>query len=252
MQCNFEYFHKKYTFQANEPLDISLPLKNGTNNVNCYFAEEVRFETIRQGNFVGSVREGGSVNYQKITFTPHGNGTHTECIGHISNDAQHTITNCLKKFLFFAELVSIEPKQVGEDKIILLDDLQAKIKHRNLEALIIRTLPNLDSKKNYQYSNTNPPYLEAKIADFLIDLGVKHLLVDLPSVDKEIDEGALKMHKSFWQFPTNERKDCTITELIFIENTILDGVYLLNLQVANFDTDASPSRPLIFALNLST
>jgi hypothetical protein len=42
--------------------------------------------------------------------------------------------------------------------------------------------------------------------------------------------------------------DCTITELIFVPNTAMDGLYLLNLQVAAFENDAAPSRPVIFAL----
>jgi hypothetical protein len=42
--------------------------------------------------------------------------------------------------------------------------------------------------------------------------------------------------------------DCTITELAFVPDDVKDGLYLLNLQVAPFDNDAAPSRPLLFRL----
>ena len=41
----------------------------------------------------------------------------------------------------------------------------------------------------------------------------------------------------------------TITEMIFVDNHIEDGSYLLNLQIPAFVSDAAPSRPIIFKLN---
>ena len=70
---------KNYWADLQQPVDISLPLKEGAENPNCYWAEPVKFETIVADNFIGSVQRGGPVNYQKLTLTPHGNGTHTEC-----------------------------------------------------------------------------------------------------------------------------------------------------------------------------
>jgi kynurenine formamidase len=250
MFSNFQFIHKNqaYQFNPNEPLDISLAIKEGNENPNCYYAESPHFETIRAGDFVGSVAEGGSVNYQKISLTPHGNGTHTECYGHISSDKSATIYHCLTKFWFMAEVVSLSPQNFGSDLIIRLNDLQGKLK-TSPEALIIRTLPNGETKKIRQYSGTNPPYLEPSIGAFLAEAGVKHLLVDLPSVDKEVDGGKLAVHRGFWQFPEKPRKDCTITELIFVNNQIPDGVYLLNLQIISLLMDASPSKPILYKLS---
>jgi hypothetical protein len=79
-------------------------------------------------------------------------------------------------------------------------------------------------------------------------------LIDLPSVDREEDEGKLLAHKAFWNVKDvntlNEdaRKNCTITEMIFVENEIQDGSYLLNLQIASFENDASPSKPLLYKI----
>jgi len=70
----------------------------------------------------------------------------------------------------------------------------------------------------------------------------------LPSVDKEKDNGALAAHKGFWNFNGELRNEATITEFIFVDNAIEDGSYFLNLQVAPFENDASPSRPVLYKI----
>lgn len=75
---------------------------------------------------------------------------------------------------------------------------------------------------------------------------IAHLLIDLPSVDREKDDGKLAFHHGFWQVPDNPQFHKTITEFIFIPDIVVDGLYLLNLQVAPFQNDAAPSRPVIF------
>lgn len=247
IQLTFD--NKRYRANLSAPFDISLPLKEGGNNPNCYWAEPVKFETISAGNFIGSVREGGNVNYQKIIFAPHGNGTHTECFGHLSADEAATINKSLTNFHFTAEVISVSPEKLPNgDLCVTLDQVKRKIKHSQAEALVIRTLPNTDSKKTQQYSGTNPPYLEAALTEHLAKIGLKHLLVDLPSLDREADEGKLLAHRAFWGFNQNIRKEATITELIFIDNSIPDDLFLLNLQISSFEMDASPSKPILYKL----
>lgn len=255
MQAIFQYQGQNYSFDTDKPLDISLPLKAGKDNPNCYYAEPVQYETISAGTFVGSVARGGSCNYQKVTFTPHGNGTHTECYGHISADPEATVFQCLKTFWFFAQVISCLPAhvQVGKDnfdEVITVEHINSTITLPT-EALIIRTLPNETAKKNKQYTATNPPYLSEAVGKFLADNGIKHLLLDLPSVDKEVDGGKLLTHHAFWQYPHHTRKDCTITELVYVPDSVPDGFYLLNLQVPSFELDAVPSKPVLYSLSKS-
>ncbi len=248
MTAQILFNNRSYTAALNNPLDISLPVKSGNQNPNCYWAEVVAMETIRSGNFVGSVKEGGSVNYQKLTVTPHGNGTHTECYGHISSDGA-TINQCLTEFHFITEVISVTPeKNDSGDFVITRNALSEKIKNQNVQAIVARTIPNTDQKRMANYSGTNPPYLDHEAATYLVELGVNHVLLDLPSVDREQDGGKLLAHKAFWQFPQNIRKTSTITELIFVENTITDGLYLLNLQIASLEMDASLSKPVLYKL----
>ena len=77
---------------------------------------------------------------------------------------------------------------------------------------------------------------------------MRHLLLDLPSVDPEHDGGALAAHKAFWGLPDRPRHGATITELIAVPDTAEDGLYLLNLQTAALENDASPSRPILIKL----
>lgn len=249
MIINLSFKGIKYKADPSFPLDISIPLNTGEHNPECYFAPPVQFNTIRSGDFIGSVKEGGSVNYQTLKITPHGNGTHTECYGHITSSGA-TINKSLVQFLFTSELISVSPvKLANGDEIITKENLLKARHHTGTEALIVRTLPNEKEKLNRKYSGTNPPYFEAEALKWLSDQGVEHLLTDLPSVDREQDQGKLLGHKAFWRLENAKpRKNATITELIFVDKTIHDGLYLLNIQIAPLETDASPSKPIIYKM----
>ncbi len=248
MNAHLHFHEKKYTVNFSNPYDISIPIQDGILNPTCYGADPIAFETIRAENFVGSVREGGVVNHKKIHLSPHGNGTHTECYGHIVDSAD-TINTCLTDFHFVAELITVAPKPTATgDLIITLDALQEKIQKEIPEALVVRTLPNSNEKKTKNYTGTNPPYFEKEALAWMAQSGIKHLLTDLPSVDKEIDGGILAAHHAFWDTAGMLRKNATITELVFIDTKIEDGRYLLNLQIISLQLDASPSKPILYKL----
>ncbi len=249
MKTTIQKNGKTYQTDLSRPLDISIPLKSGENNVSAWYVDPVKIEPVRTEQFTGSVAEGGSVNFRNISFNPHGNGTHTECVGHISKEV-YSINQCLKQFFFIAELISVEAeKQNNGDEVITKEKVSSLRKHFTAEALILRTLPNDKSKLGKQYSNTNPPFIEAKAMTELINSGIKHFLIDLPSVDKEVDGGTLEAHHAFWEYPGNTNLERTITELVFVPDSIPDGLYLLNLQIASFENDASPSKPVLYAIS---
>lgn len=231
-----------YRARMDEGTCISLPLRDGEENPACYYAAPPLFETIREGSFIGSVKAGGTVNHQKLHLSPHGNGTHTECYGHISSDAQ-SIHESLQESLSLCHLLSLRPRAVPNGQALLLEDFLMGIKGNPLtEAIALRTLPNDESKKTRNYSGSHPPFMEPKLCTYLAEHGIKHLLVDLPSLDPEVDGGALAAHKAFWHYPTEPRKGATVTELIYVPHSLPDGLYLLHLQIAPLMTDASPSR----------
>lgn len=236
---------KNYTIDFSKPLDISIPLVGNSSNVNAWYVDAPKITPHVDGNFVGKVSDGASVNFNTISFNPHAHGTHTECVGHITEEF-YSINQHLKQFFFLAEVITIAPEKQGDDFIISKKQMQYALGNKKREAIVIRTLPNTKEKLSRQYSNTNPPYLCKDAAALLVKKGIAHLLIDLPSVDKEKDDGALVAHKTFWNVGGELRTNATITEFIYVENTIEDGTYFLNLQVAPFENDASPSRPVLY------
>lgn len=236
---------KKVEVDLSKGIDISIAI-DPESGVNAFHISRAKFEPIRVGSFVGSVKEGGSANCENLFINAHGNGTHTECIGHISKE-RVCINDCLNDFFFFTQLISVNPKQIENgDYIIDLDSISHYEKMNDCEAIIIRSLPNDSNKLNANYSGQNPTYLSAELCKHLRKIGIKHLLIDLPSVDREEDAGALAAHKAYWDFSGAFRKDMTITELVYVPSEVSDGVYFLNLQIASLMTDASPSKPVLF------
>ena len=246
------FLHGNNTFETDLsfPIDLSIPLRDGMENPNCFWAPAVEFSPVVAGDFTGSTAQGGVVNFFNVRVNPHGNGTHTECVGHISRE-RHVLRECLRDYHFMAKLVSVYPRKTEDgDRVIFREQLEELLEEKNINALIIRTLPNDDLKMRTNYSGSNPPYLHHEAVSFLVEMGIEHLLLDLPSVDREEDGGALLAHRAFWQYPQATRKHCTITEMIYVPNEVKDGLYLLNLQTASFDLDVSPSKPVVFKAGL--
>lgn len=236
---------KKAQIDLSKPIDLSIPLRASKENVNAWYVDQPQIEPVKDSGWVASVKEGACINFNNIFFNPHAHGTHTECVGHISKENQ-SINQCLKQFFFHAELITVAPEKRGDDMVISKKQLQFAIGNKKREAIIIRTIPNTNDKLNRQYSHTNPPYLLEDAAVYLRQKGVKHLLIDLPSIDKEKDDCQLLAHNAFWNTKEKVRLDATITELIFVPNTVDDGCYLLNLQIAPFENDATPSKPILY------
>jgi kynurenine formamidase len=227
------------------PIDISIPINE--NGPKAWYVDPPVISPVMENGFVGAVAQGGSVNFRNICFNPHGHGTHTECYGHIAPEV-HSVNQHLNEFFFWSELKSAVPTQIGEDLVITHETVSKWKISEGVKALVIRTLPNEKNKLNKVYSATNPPYFEPIAIKWMVDKGIEHLLIDLPSVDKEVDNGKLAGHHIFWNYPNNPRKKSTITEFIFVPNYVLDGLYLLNLQVAAIENDAAPSRPLMYVV----
>jgi kynurenine formamidase len=220
-------------------------MRASKSNVNAWYIDAPKIEPVKIEDWIGSVAEGADVNFNNIQFNPHAHGTHTECVGHITKEF-HSINQNLKQFFFLAEVVSVAPEKYLKDTVISKKQLQFALGNKKRDALVIRTLPNMKDKLTKQYSKTNWTYLQEDAVAYLVSKGIKHLLIDLPSVDKEEDGGELKSHKAFWNFDGKLRKDCTITEFIYVSNTVEDGEYMLNLQIAPFENDATPSKPVLF------
>ena len=235
-----------YQADLRQPIDISRELCH-EGLLGAWGADVPQFLPLRRGNWIGSVALGASVNYNTILYNPHGHGTHTECVGHLTPEL-HSVNQALRSFFCVATLVSVNPIVQGADFVIDHEAIQGFGSYPT-PALILRTLPNETAHK-MQYTATHWPYLSEAAAQYIVRCGVKHLLIDQPSVDPEEDQGKLLAHRAFWQYPEAPRLDATITEFIAVPDSVPDGCYLLELQLAPWKHDAAPSRPVLYALRL--
>ena len=264
MKAEVEIGNKKYNVDFSKGIDIAIPLNFNGSQPNTYGVDKASPKPYQDGQFIGDTRKGGPCNFETYSFTPHCNGTHTECIGHITNE-RIDILSSLNEEMIPSVLISITPKITGEnyipalkteDFVITKEDLELHLRDINsefLKGLIIRTSPNSESKKSRDYMKETPSFFSIDAMKYIVSLGVEHLLVDTPSVDRLLDEGNLSAHNIFWEtkgkeFNPNTRNK-TITEMIFVSENINDGSYLLNLQIPAFVSDAAPSRPILYKAN---
>ncbi|WP_242202101.1 cyclase family protein [Aestuariivivens insulae] len=247
MIATIQYNSRKLKIDLTKPLDISIPLEASKDNVNAWYIDEPKIEPVRAGDWTAAVSEGASINFNNIYFNPHAHGTHTECAGHIT-ERVYSINKKLKRFFFLAEVITVAPERLNGDEVISKKQIQFALGNKKREAVIIRTIPNTKEKLSRQYSNSNWPYLTEEAVKYLVKKGVKHLLIDQPSIDKEKDGGELLGHNAFWNTSGKLRLNATITEFIYVPNTIDDGAYILNLQIAPFENDASPSKPVLYKI----
>ena len=264
MKAEIEIGSKKFNIDFSKVKDISIPLDFNNLQPNTYGVGIATAKAYKDGQFIGDTRLGGPCNFETYSFTTHCNGTHTECIGHITNE-RISILSSLKEEMIPSTLVSVTPKSTienytpelnKEDLVITKEDLEIQLEGVNtvlLKGIIIRTLPNSEEKKSRDYMQETPAFFSIDAMEYLVSLGVKHLLVDTPSVDRLFDDGHLSAHNIFWETigkelnPNTQNK--TITEMIFVPSSVEDGAYLLNLQIPAFVSDAAPSRPIIYKIN---
>ncbi len=247
MIATIKYNSRNFQIDLSNPIDISIAIDVTQQNVNAWYVEDPKiFPEEFEGKKI-NVAAGAAINFNNIQFNPHAHITHTECVGHITEKV-HSVNTHLQQYFFLAEVVTIAPTKRGEDFIITKKQVQFALGNKKRDAIVIRTIPNLADKKSAQYSHTNPPYFLEEAAVYLREKGIKHLLVDLPSVDREEDEGKLLAHNAFWNTQGVIRFDATITEFIYVPNEVQDGVYVLNLMIAPFENDASPSKPILYAI----
>ncbi|MGH8310510.1 MAG: cyclase family protein [Steroidobacteraceae bacterium] len=250
------------------PIDISIPLDFAGPQPSHFGAPAATANAMRSGDFVGDVRLGGSCNCEEYRLTAHCNGTHTEGVGHVTRErvSIHLLANGGPEI---ALLLSVDPVPAGEtnetaeptpkrgDQLVTARAIAAaweRWRAPTPAALVLRTLPNDFTKRSRVYGAAEPPpYLSRAAVELIVAQGIEHLLLDLPSLDRSHDEGLMSGHRLFWGLPPGShsvaqarRPRATVTEMVFVPDDVADGFYLLDLQLAPFVADATPSRPLLF------
>lgn len=254
---------------GSERFDLSIALSFDEPQPVFFGVPAASERVVTAGTFIGDVRAGGSCNCATFTLTPHCNGTHTECVGHLTGERLSVRALCEQVF-DVAQLISVAPVRAAttdestdpapqpDDWLITREGIEAALAHAPrlpFSALVIRTQPNPHSKCARNYDSEPAAFFTAEAMRFLVANGVLHLVVDVPSVDRANDAGRLTAHRIFWNVSSGvreinaaTRRNATITELAYIADSVPDGPYLLNLQVPPFEADAAPSRPILLSL----
>jgi arylformamidase len=212
---------------------------------------------MRIGSFEGDVTRGASCNCNSIQLIPHCHGTHTESASHLTVEQRP-----LHEFMPLAPIAALlltvpttVAAQCNEDGGLaaiatdLLITRQALLGawqhfvHASPTALLLRTAT--------AFEDNNTPYFTSQCMTEIVARGIEHLIVELPSIDRQHDGGTLAAHRVFFGLPAGEtrlqyarRPTCSITELAQFSPALLDGPCAVQLQLAAFDGDAVPSRPL--------
>ena len=258
---------RRYRTDLHDPHDLAIPLDFNQLQPRWFAAAPAHSAPLVCGSFTGQVRSGASCNCSTMTLTPHCDGTHTECAGHLTRERLEARSVVPIGFLK-ALLVTVTPAPActtdessrpaphGDDLLItgaaLTRAWPAALPFVP-QALIVRTLPNPETKRTRDYRSEPAAFLSLPAAALLVARGIEHLVLDVPSADRADDEGQLSAHREFFGLPAGSvaltavrRPQCTITELAYIDDAVADGAYLLNLQVPALGGDAVPSRPLLF------
>lgn len=266
MEATLRIGGNRYRVAAGDGIDISIPLEFGGPQPSHFGAPPARATPLESGGFVGDMRRGGSCNCRTLTLVPHCNGTHTECLGHIT-DEPSSVAALATRPLYAARLVTVEPEPAASsaestspepepgDTLITRAALSAAgLGSGPAEALVVRTLPNPAAKRIRDWGRGSiPAYFTTEAMTEIVAAGIEHLLVDVPSIDRTHDGGRLTTHRIFWGMTADDqraaaRPRATVTEMIFVPAEVPDGLYALALHLPPFVTDAAPSRPLLYPL----
>jgi hypothetical protein len=270
LDLEFATCGRRWQADVSAPVDLAITLQFPGPQPRFFADAPASAAPLRAGGFVGAVSRGASCNCSVYVLSPHCHGTHTECVGHVTDNAA-ALAGLTPVPPALALLVSVRPERLGtaaagqagrreaDDPVVtraLLATAAARWTRDPWTALVVRTLPNDPGKRYRLYEGPCPAaYFTADAMHWVVERGVTSLVVDLPSLDRADDGGSLTAHRVFWGLAPDvldahqaRRGRALVTELAYVPDAVHDGLYLLDLHVPAFATDAAPSRPVLYPL----
>ena len=234
----FEAHGQRLQVDFGKPASLAIPLDFAGPQPSCFGAPRADAHPLEVGGFVGDTRAGGSCNCEVLTLAPHCNGTHTECVGHVTDD-RVAVADRVPGGVALALLVTVapadaagttedsDPLPAAGDRLVTAAALRAAIgAHRGPApaALVVRTRSGDGPYQAYR-GPAPAPYLSRQASGFLVESGIETLVLDLPSADRAEDGGRLTAHRIFFGLPPGSRRasesarpGATITELARIRH----------------------------------
>lgn len=243
-------------------IELSQPLGAELPQPSAFGIAPLRQEVFQVGGFVGDTRRGGSCNVTVFTLTPHGNGTHTESIGHIVHE-QVPVTGCLAEPFLPTVVRRVTPIPASEspesytpapapaDRLLTRAALSASgpLNLPGNGALVVLT----GTPPAASFGPETSAYFTHEALRWIVDQGVMHLLMDMPSVDRLDDQGLLSNHRLFWGLPAGgqrlseaSRPKATITEWLAPAENVPEGRYFAGIEVPPLISDAAPARIFLY------
>jgi len=281
MKTSFKFIHQNYEADLRKGTSlVRMPSIFPVDTEQAFDVGNLKIEAtaFKDGDFIGDVAAGGSCNVDVLKINPHCSTTHTETVLHIVHRQKWALKNLsvadvefpimIPCILLSVELTSgdlaqrsgqtYQPEMATRDQVVTEAAIAEALENLKLEtasikdawALVIRT----PQSGRWSYDSADAvPYLTREAMALVSDSNCRHLLVDLPSVDRRADDGLLVNHHQFWnvdddgRVESGVRSDRTITELLEVPTSLRDGVYLLDLQLIPLPTDATLSCPVLFS-----
>ena len=131
MIAEIHHHGQQFRVDLSKPIDLSLPLAPGEGHVRAWYVDPVAMEPVRNGENVYAVQHGAPVNFRNVHFNPHGHGTHTESVGHITPGIE-PVGDLLKRYFFTAQVISLRPEERRApdgkvDTVITLEQFRSAI-----------------------------------------------------------------------------------------------------------------------------
>ena len=180
----FEAGGRRLRADFSKPLSIAIPLDFTGPQPSCFDAPPATSRPLFAG---------GSCNCELLTLAPHCNGTHTECVGHVT-DERVAVSERLRGGVSLALVISIEPALAADltedsdpppaagDRLVTAAALAAAFaRHPGPAptALVVRTLRNGEGPLRAYRGPSPAPYLSRQAAAWLVEHGIEHLVLDL-------------------------------------------------------------------------
>ncbi|MDX1380549.1 MAG: cyclase family protein [Xanthomonadales bacterium] len=278
MNLELEHGGHRWRVALQRGVDLSIPLGAGADMPEFFIGGTMTAETLRAGDFHADTREGGSCNVTRFELTPHCHGTHTEGIGHITHEraaVQTTVDS--RPCVALLATVTPEPAERSDDEYhCALEPGEPLISAAELEravagavarqpvdvpfdALVLRARP-LQRPLPVRDYNQDPyyPLLSVAAMRWLSEQPIRHLLIEMPSLDRAEDGGRLGNHRLFWGLPAGfdevEAADPgrSITEMVRVPDELEDGLHWLEPGLSPLQSDATPSRPMLYPLEFAS
>ncbi len=219
---------------------------------------------LRLVGFSGAVGTGASCNCRVLTLVPHCHGTHTESVAHLTHEPLDACAVAPLAAIpaWLASVQACPARDTAEDSLPHPQPGDRLLTRAALEAAWPR-LPGFSPRGLILRSGDAgcaeagheevPPYLSRQAVQLIVERGIEHLVVELPSIDRSHDEGVLCAHRLFFGLPPGSqrladatRRHCTVTEYAEVPPALADGPCFLQLAMPRIAGDAVPSQPLYF------